>query len=110
MYFTKERFNLFYPSYGDTYPTDKGAIGMTFEQSGIRAGLGVITEDGDTLTLVDRALHHFTNGLSTVEVSSVNSASLIKNIKSFSAIVKPMGWGNIKPMLLKRMLNLLLHP
>ena len=43
LYFTKERFNLFYPSYGDTYPTDKGAIGMTFEQSGIRAGLGVIT-------------------------------------------------------------------
>lgn len=35
LYFTKERFDLFYPSYGDTYPTYKGAIGMTYEQEGI---------------------------------------------------------------------------
>jgi murein tripeptide amidase MpaA len=34
LYFTKERFDLFYPSYGDTYPTYNGAIGMTFEQGG----------------------------------------------------------------------------
>ncbi len=40
LYFTKERFDLFYPSYGDTYPTYNGAIGMTFEQGGIRGGLG----------------------------------------------------------------------
>ncbi len=29
LYFTRERFDLFYPSYGDTYPTYNGAIGMT---------------------------------------------------------------------------------
>jgi hypothetical protein len=27
-----------YPSYGDTYPTYNGAVGMTFEQGGIGAG------------------------------------------------------------------------
>jgi len=54
-YFTKERFDLFYPSYGDTYPTYNGAIGMTYEQGGSgRAGLGIITRNGDTLTLKDR--------------------------------------------------------
>ncbi len=30
LYFTKETFDLFYPSYGDTYPTYNGAIGMTY--------------------------------------------------------------------------------
>ncbi|RYE22080.1 MAG: zinc carboxypeptidase, partial [Sphingobacteriales bacterium] len=38
-YFTKERFDLLYPSYGDTYPLYNGSIGMTYEQGGIRAGL-----------------------------------------------------------------------
>jgi hypothetical protein len=37
MYNTGERFDLFYPSYGDTYPTYNGAVGMTLEQGGIGA-------------------------------------------------------------------------
>ena len=73
LYFTKERFDLFYPSYGDTYPTYNGAIGMTYEQGGSgRAGLGVITRNGDTLSLKDRILHHKTTGLSTVEIAAAN--------------------------------------
>ena len=40
LYFTKERFDLLYPSYGDTYPIYNGSIGMTYEQGGIGAGLG----------------------------------------------------------------------
>ncbi len=43
LFFTKERFDLFYPSYGDTYPIYKGAIGMTYEQGGhSRGGAAVI--------------------------------------------------------------------
>ena len=34
LYYTREKFDLFYPSYGDTYPTFAGAIGMTYEQGG----------------------------------------------------------------------------
>lgn len=83
LYFTKERFDLFYPSYGDTYPLYNGAIGMTFEQGGINAGLGVKTEDGDTLTLVDRAMHHYTTGISTIEVASKNADKLISEYKKF---------------------------
>ena len=32
LFFTKERFDLLYPSYGDTYPVYNGAIGMTYER------------------------------------------------------------------------------
>jgi len=85
-YFTKEVFDLFYPSYGDTYPTYNGAIGMTYEQGGSgRAGLGVITQLGDTLTLKDRIAHHHTTGLSTIEVASNNVDKLNAEFKKFYA-------------------------
>ncbi|WP_231458512.1 M14 family metallopeptidase [Pedobacter sp. Leaf132] len=82
-YFTKERFDLLYPSYGDTYPLYNGAIGMTYEQGGIRAGLSVVTNDGDTLTLKDRIAHHFTTGMSTLEVTSLNHTKLLDEYKKY---------------------------
>ena len=84
LYFTKESFDLLYPSYGDTYPTYMGAIGMTYEQAGHgRAGLGVKTDEGEVLTLKDRAIHHMTTGLSTVEISSSNAVKLNTEFKKF---------------------------
>lgn len=83
-YFTKEVFDLLYPSYGDTYPTYNGGIGMTYEQGGSgRAGLGIITNIGDTLTLKDRIDHHYTTGISTVEVASKNARQLNDEFKKF---------------------------
>jgi hypothetical protein len=84
LYFTKESFDLLYPSYGDTYPTYSGAIGMTYEQGGhSRGGLAVKTNSGDTLTLADRAQHHFTTSLSTIEVTSKNASRLLNEFKKF---------------------------
>jgi hypothetical protein len=84
LYFTRESFDLLYPSYGDTYPTFMGAIGMTYEQAGHgRAGLGIQTGEGEVLTLKDRAIHHMTTGLSTVEISSKNAEKLNSEFKKF---------------------------
>ena len=83
-YFTKEIFDLLYPSYGDTYPIYNGSIGMTYEQGGSgRAGLGIVTGIGDTLTLNDRIAHHRTTGLSTVEVAAKNAQKLNEEFKKF---------------------------
>lgn len=83
-YFTKERFDLLYPSYGDTYPTYNGGIGMTYEQGGSgRAGLGIQTSLGDTLTLKDRIAHHHTTGLSTVEVAASQIQELNQAFKAY---------------------------
>ena len=84
LYFTRERFDLLYPAYGDTYPTYLGAIGMTYEQAGHgMGGLGVINDEGKELTLVDRVKHHTVTGLSTVEMTSKNADRLNKEFKSF---------------------------
>ncbi|MGY5850202.1 M14 metallopeptidase family protein [Salegentibacter sp. F14] len=82
LYFTKERFDLLYPSYGDTYPTYMGAIGMTYEQAG-HVGLGVRTDEGYKLTLKDRVAHHHTTGLSTVEIASKNAKRLNREFRNF---------------------------
>lgn len=84
LYFTKERFDLYYPSYGDTYPTYSGAIGMTYEKAGGGAGgLVITTNEGDPLTLGDRVEHHFTTGMSTVEISSKNMDRLLDEFAGF---------------------------
>lgn len=97
LYFTRYQFDLFYPAYGDTYPTYNGAIGMTYEQGGhSRGGLAVVKNDGDTLTLTDRVLHHFTTGMSTVEVASQNSATMVKEFKKFFDQATQTGMGEYK--------------
>lgn len=85
LYFTKEIFDLLYPSYGDTYPTYSGAVGMTYEQGGSgRGGIGVINSEGKLITLKDRLLHHHTAGLSTVEHAAMNASKLIQEFQNFS--------------------------
>jgi hypothetical protein len=81
-YFTKQVFDLLYPSYGDTYPTYNGAIGMTYEQAG-GGGLGIIKQEGDTLTLADRIIHHTTTGLSTVEITVQQNTKLLTEFEKF---------------------------
>jgi hypothetical protein len=97
LYFTKEVFDLFYPSYGDTYPIYNGSIGMTFEQGGgPRSGASVVTNNGDTLTLKDRIDHHFTTSMSTLEMVSKNTGMLVKEFKQFFDDTKNNGVGEYK--------------
>ncbi|MEM6316585.1 MAG: M14 family zinc carboxypeptidase [Bacteroidota bacterium] len=94
LYFTKERFDLLYPSYGDTYPTFNGSIGMTYEQAGhSRAGKGIDLENGDTLKLIDRINHHAMAAKSTIEIGATNADKLIQNFTDYfqKATKKPQG-------------------
>jgi hypothetical protein len=92
-YFTKERFDLLYPSYGDTYPLYNGAIGMTYEQGGINAGLAVVTVDKDTLTLKDRIAHHFTTSMATLESVSTHKERLLTEFSAYfeRSVASPPG-------------------
>jgi hypothetical protein len=84
LYFTREVFDLFYPSYGDTYPTFNGAIGMTYEQGGHSdAGRQIQMENGNLLNLSDRIEHHKTTALSTIEMASMHSKELIEEFERY---------------------------
>ncbi len=84
LYYTREIFDLFYPSYGDTWPTYQGAIGMTYEQSGGgRAGLGILTEEGDTLTLKRRISNQHLAGMATIEVVAQHHQRVVREFQNF---------------------------
>jgi Zinc carboxypeptidase len=102
LYFTKEVFDLLYPSYGDTYPVYNGAIGMTYEQGGGPAGgLAAQTDDNDTLTLYDRAIHHYTTSLSTIEIASLNAGKLVKEFRNYFNEAITAGIGEYKTYIIK---------
>ncbi|MFC4872222.1 M14 family metallopeptidase [Negadavirga shengliensis] len=116
-YFTKERFDLLYPSYGDTYPMYNGAIGMTIEQGGSgRAGIGIHNAEGDTVTLKDRIIHHHTTALSAIETTSQQAERVLEEFEKYfrESRQNPAGKyksfvirGNNKPAKMQALLELL---
>ena len=102
LYFTREVFDLLYPSYGDTYPIFSGAIGMTYEQGGSgQAGRAFQTKNEEVLRLEDRINHHVTTSLSTVEASSMNASGLVENFKDYYSKSKNNPQGKYKSFVIK---------
>ncbi|HEY6066683.1 MAG TPA: M14 family zinc carboxypeptidase [Thermoanaerobaculia bacterium] len=85
-YFIRETFDLFYPGYGDSWPFFNGAVGMTYEMAGgPGGGLAYRRKDGSVLTLKERALKHFTTGLSTLATAAAHRADLLRDFASARA-------------------------
>ncbi len=92
LYFTKESFDLFCPSFGDTWPLFNGAMGFTYEQGGGGySGLSVARETGDTLSLQDRIEGHYLASVATIRVSYENRGKLITEFNTYfkSGLTKP---------------------
>jgi len=102
LYFTRQVFDLYYPGYGDTWPIFNGAVGMTYEQGGSgRAGLGIVSATGDTLTLRDRIAHHYTTGLSTVEASARDHTRLVSEFRDYFERARTNPPGSYRACLIK---------
>ena len=84
LYYTRESFDLLYPSYGDTYPIYNGAIGMTYEQGG-SGGAGVLVEQssGDSLSLKQRIENHVMSSLEALFTSARLSQQLVEQMAEF---------------------------
>jgi hypothetical protein len=77
-FFVSETFDLFYPAYGDSWPSLHGAIGMTYEVGGSgRGGSEVLREDGTTVTLAGRIDRHFTSSMSTIATAAEHRSDLL---------------------------------
>jgi hypothetical protein len=84
LYYTKESFDLFCPSFGDTWPLFNGAMGFTFEQAG-GGGAGIASERtiGDTITLEHRIEGHFMASMATIKVSYENRDKLLEGFNKY---------------------------
>lgn len=66
-YYTRESFDFFYPSYGSSYPSVLGAIGMLVEQGGIGGGRVIQTDDGTLLTFRQRVFDQYLTCIATIQ-------------------------------------------
>ncbi len=83
-FYKGQLFDLFYPAYGDSYPSLGGAVGMTYEMAGGgRAGTVFERVDGTRLTLADRVARHITTSLATVKTAAHHRRSLLADFRAF---------------------------
>ncbi len=84
LYYTADQFDLFYPGYGDSWPSFWGAVGMTYEQAGGgAAGLAIRRPDGSLLTLAERAGRHRAAGLATLRAAADRKSELLREFAAF---------------------------
>ncbi len=103
LYYTRERFDLLYPSYGDTWPTYNGAIGMTYEQGGGGiAGLAYErASEGDTLTLKNRIAHSAGASMATLEAIADRPTKVVDEFVKFFDKSQNNPIGNFKSYVIK---------
>lgn len=102
LYFTKQSFDLLYPSYGDTYPSYNGAIAMTYEQGGSGvAGLAYARSAGDTLTLKDRMLHSRSTSKAALEAVSDHAGAIKDAFVQYFNEPAQKGYGPYKSFVMK---------
>jgi hypothetical protein len=102
-YFTRYNYDMFYPSYGDTWPTFNGAIGITFEQGGGgKAGIGIERKnEKDTLTLLNRIDHHYATGMATLEAVAQQQERIVKEFVKFHEDAANAPSGSFKTYVVK---------
>ena len=81
-YWSGEVFDLFYPGFGDSWPSLNGAIGMTYEQGG-QVGLRVKRNDETILTLKDRLEHHAVTSMATLKATAENREKQLRDFYQF---------------------------
>jgi len=81
-YFTRHRYDFWYPGYVDESSALTGAIGMTHETDGGRY-LATLRDDGTVLTLRHGMSKHFTSALSVVKTSADYGKDLLEEYARF---------------------------
>ena len=77
-YYVGEEFDFFYPAYGDTYPTLRGGIGMTYEVAGGGGAGSVVEREGSgRWHLADRVARHLATSIATVGTAAAQHRQLL---------------------------------
>jgi hypothetical protein len=101
LYFTREVYDLFAPTYGDTWPSFNGAIGMTYEQGGgSPAGVAYARPAGDTLTLAQRIAHHHAASRATIQATAERHDDLLREFQAYFTTAKTKPGGTYKTYVL----------
>jgi hypothetical protein len=83
-YTTREMFDAFYPGYGSEWPNMHGAIGVLWEQAGVR-GTVVDRADETRLRFSDAVRHHYVSALATIETAAGGREDLLRDFRDACA-------------------------
>jgi hypothetical protein len=83
-YFNRDTYDLFYPGFGDSWPSLNGAIAFTYEQAGA-SGLIFNQSSGAQMTYRDGVLHHLVATLTTAETVADNKTRFLSSYAAYRA-------------------------
>ena len=96
-YYTKIGFDMYYPGFGDSWPSMLGAIGMTYEQGGgSGVGIAIKRDDGTTHTFRQRAHGHFTTSMATLKTTAEKRQERLTDFLAFFRHAIDLGDGDVK--------------
>jgi len=96
-YYTKIGFDMYYPGFGDSWPSMMGAIGMTYEQGGgSSVGIAIERDDGTTHTFRQRAHGHFTTSMATLRTTAEMRQERLADFLAFFRHALSLGDGPVK--------------
>ena len=83
-YYVRDRFDLHYPGYWDSWPALNGATGMTYEtDGGGYRGYAWGRDDGTVLTFRDGIAKHFTASLATLRTTAEHREARLRDYYEF---------------------------
>ncbi|MFQ6113697.1 MAG: M14 family metallopeptidase, partial [bacterium] len=77
-YYTRERFDEWYPGYGEAWPLFLGAIGILYEQASTDGTL-VKRPDGTILPYREAVHHHFISSMANLTTAAQNRSALLRD-------------------------------
>ena len=83
-YYVRDVFDLYYPGYWDSWPSLRGAIGMTFETDG-GPELAIRKGDGSVTTFREGIAHHFVASLATLQTLAAHRTERLRDFREFFA-------------------------
>ncbi|NNE48159.1 MAG: hypothetical protein HKN37_16020 [Rhodothermales bacterium] len=81
-YYTRDRFDGYYPGYFDVAPTLAGASGMTYESDG-GPELRIRRADGTIITFADGIAHHYVASMATLEAAASHRKARLTGYYNF---------------------------
>ena len=83
-FYVRDIFDLFYPSYWDSWPALNGATGMTYEtDSGGTKGLAWRRDDETVVTMRSGIAKHFVASLTTLATAAANREARVRDFYEF---------------------------
>jgi hypothetical protein len=83
-YYVRDVFDLYYPGYWDSWPSLRGAVGMTYETDG-GGNLAIRRDDETVVTLLDGIRRHFTASLATAAAAAAHREERLRDYHRFAA-------------------------